>query len=528
MASIIKCKVRNQTYLYESESYRDDSGKVKNRRRIVGKVDPATGQHVFKPEYIEEKGLGALGESAQEARIYTANDVKQSVVKEYGAFHLLGGIVEQIGLSSVLSKAMPNSWKSVLSLAFYMVASGEPALYCEDWLYKTESYEGVALSSQRISELLTGITADERMNFFEYWGKQRMESEYLALDITSISTYSELMNEAEWGYNRDKEKLPQVNVCLLVGEKSQLPIIQTVYSGSLKDVSTLKSTLQVADSLSFTNMALVMDKGFASTKNINAMLDKEAALRFLIALPFSMGFAKRQIIGEERNIDCVDNTIAIGNDVLRGIMKQRAWNPENSVFVHVYFNPDNALNARNKLYAKVKKLVKRTNQNPEKYQSDELATKYLSIRKSGKNEMGYTVNIKHDVLSDELATTGFLVLISNHVDCPEKAIQIYRSKDVVEKGFQRMKNCLDLARLRVHSDEAMQNKIFVGFIALIITAHIHKVMTDHQLYDTYTMKKLIKTLERLKIHHIKSDRIASPLTKEHKTIFDAFHIKHDL
>jgi len=41
-------------------------------------------------------------------------------------------------------------------------------------------------------------------------------------------------------------------------------------------------------------------------------------------------------------------------------------------------------------------------------------------------------------------------------------------------------------RLRVHSDEAMQNKIFVGFIALILLSHIHNVMLDQN--RTFTLK----------------------------------------
>jgi transposase len=46
-----------------------------------------------------------------------------------------------------------------------------------------------------------------------------------------------------------------------------------------------------------------------------------------------------------------------------------------------------------------------------------------------------------------------------------KRIFIYREKDVVEKGFLWFKNSLDLARLRVHQGNSMQNKTFVGFLA---------------------------------------------------------------
>lgn len=62
---------------------------------------------------------------------------------------------------------------------------------------------------------------------------------YIALDITSISSYSQLMKSCEWGYNRDHENLPQINLCMLFGEESMLPVYQTAYTGSLKDVTTL-------------------------------------------------------------------------------------------------------------------------------------------------------------------------------------------------------------------------------------------------------------------------------------------------
>lgn len=42
-----------------------------------------------------------------------------------------------------------------------------------------------------------------------------------------------------------------------------------------------------------------------------------------------------------------------------------------------------------------------------------------------------------------------------------------------------------------------------------------------------SMKKMLKILERLKVHYIKNDRIISPLTKNQKRIYTAFGIKID-
>lgn len=526
MAAIITQKVGNHTYLYESESYREN-GKVRNRRKCVGKVDPLTGNHIFKPEYIKEKGLHLTDELATEADVYSVSDVKNSIVKEYGVFYLLNEIARVTGLSSILAEVFPDLHEEVLNLAFFMVSTGEPAMYCEDWLYKTEHYPGRELSSQRISEILSNITNGERLHFFERWGDYRSEKEYIALDTTSISTYSELINNAEWGYNRDKEKLPQVNVCMLMGEKSKLPILQVVYNGSIGDVSTLINTLRTASNLNLNNMSLVMDKGFAKISNINKLLSKEAGIRFLIALPFNMKFAKAQVTNDADRIDCAENTVVIGSDVLRGVTSRQMWNEDNEIIVHTFYNPVVAAYAKNNTFSKIKRLTDAVMQNPTKYQDNSEAKKYLSLKKSTATG-GFTVSIKEKAISNELLTKGWVVIAGNHIDNAQEALEIYRAKDVVEKGFLRMKSCLDLARLRVHSDETMQSKIFIGFIALIITAHIHKTMSEKLLYKSWTMKKMLKILERLKIHYIKNDQIISPLTKDQKRIFSAFDMKPHL
>jgi transposase len=528
LSSIVSNKIGKYTYLYESESYRDEEGKPQNRRTPIGKIDNKTGKPIYRPEYLERVQGTDKQPVISNEQLFSVNDIKNSEIKEYGVFYLLDQIADLISLTGILKETFSNLWEHILMLAFYIVSTGEPAMYCEDWLFKTENHLCSTMSSQRISELLISISNAERMTFFEKWGNLRSEQEFFALDITSISSYSEFINDVEWGYNRDKEELPQINVCMLLGEKSKLPIFQTTYSGSLKDVSTLKTTLELASNLSLNNMAVVMDKGFCSTKNINAMLDKKEPIRFLLAVPFSLNFAKKQVESERKDIDTLDNTIVIGDDTIRGIAKERAWNSKQKLFTHIFCNVELASQTRNNLFRHITKLKNEALKNPDNDEYSNEFKKYLIIRKSDKIETKHTVNIRYDVVENALQLTGWLVLVSNYIRQAEEAINIYRSKDVVEKGFLRMKNCLDLARLRIHSDNSMQNKIFIGFIALILTAYIHKVMTDNDLYRIMTMKKLIKTLEKLHVQHIKGNSIMFPLTKEQKAIFKVFGLNEPL
>jgi transposase len=162
---------------------------------------------------------------------------------------------------------------------------------------------------------------------------------------------------------------------------------------------------------------------------------------------------------------------------------------------------------------------------PEKYANNVDYTKYLTIRRSGKAHNGYTVNLREDVVEAEMETAGWLVVISNFVSDAREAIKIYREKDIVEKGFNRLKNSLDLGRIRVHSETSMQNKVFIGFLALILLSGIHNVMADKNLYGKMTMKKLIMVLSRLKLQMVNRSRILFPATKEQRLIYEAFGIK---
>jgi transposase len=117
------------------------------------------------------------------------------------------------------------------------------------------------------------------------------------------------------------------------------------------------------------------------------------------------------------------------------------------------------------------------------------------------------------------------VLISNSIDDAKNALETYRLKDCVEKGFNRFKNSLDLERLRVHSDISMQNKIFVSFIALTISSHIDRIMREKGLFNKWTMREMIMKLEKLRAQYINDTKIIYPATSEQKDILAAFGLK---
>lgn len=545
MASITKQRCGKYTYLYESVSFWDaEKKRPDNNKTIIGKINLLTGEPVYTQEYLDKLasrgepivGMG-LWDRSQEARVVLGDGYRNETetakavigsVRDYGVVYFLRQLSEKIGLLKILRDVMPDLWQELFCLACYLIAADKPVMYCEEWVASNYGLDVGSMSSQRISDLLAAFGCEERNSFYRSWYNLIRAREYIALDITSVSSYSENIDTCEWGYNRDGESLPPVNICLLFGQESKQPVYQTVYNGSLRDVSKLKATTEEFCELTCaTDIMFVMDKGFYSAENVNMLLKEDEWAqqnRFLILVPFTSKFAKNQVESERKDIDNINNVVFTSSSPIRGVYKYRIWHNGVKLHTHIFYNPEKAIKDKNELFGYVASLARQAETDPNNKKLASEYKKYLIVRRSKQKDSGVTVNMREDVVANELKTIGWFILISNDITDTQAAHDIYRMKDVVEKSFLRYKNNLGLDRLRVHSDNRMQNKIFVAFIALIIASAIYETMKRKDMFKSMTFDRLILTLAKLKSATYNGKTIMRPVTKEQMTIFKAFDI----
>jgi len=523
MASITKQTVGNNTYLYESHSYRDDKGRPRNRKVKIGKIDRNTGRARYAPGYIDR-----MREAGTPVELPVIDGLEEHVrkaldsLKIYGLFYFLQKVGEKIKIIKILRQTFPAFWEEIFMLCTYLIGSDRPLMYMEDWMGEHESYPVGKMSSQRLSELLGAFGQKERNDFFKAWCAENMSDEYMAVDITSVSSYSKLIPECERGYNRDGEDLDHVNFCLLFGERTQLPIYQTVYSGSIGDAATLRATLAEADAVSGgKKLVLVADKGFYSIKNVRMLLEQYKGSEFLLAVPFANKWTMELIREERDGIDRITNLIHTCGSPDRGVIREIDF-AGTSLTAHVLYNPERAIDERNHWYGYVAWLKELAENGKDTVAHRKDIEKYLSVHK-GRGRLK-KADVREDALCRRLETAGWFVLLGNGNLTAQQAYDIYRKKDVIEKAFMKYKNQLGLRRLRVHTEKRMRNKMFVAFIALTLVSFIHKVMKEKGLYRKMTMEKMFITLAKSKKVTINGQDILRPLTKEQRDIFIAFAI----
>ena len=138
----------------------------------------------------------------------------------------------------------------------------------------------------------------------------------------------------------------------------------------------------------------------------------------------------------------------------------------------------------------------------------------------------HKVIAKQDTIDQAQKDYGFFALISNEINEPIKALEIYRNKDLIEKGFGNLKERLNMRRTTVSSDSALEGKLFVQFIALVYLSYIKKQMSDQCLYKKYTIQELLDELDIIECLEQPGNNIRiGEMTKNQEELYHKLGVK---
>ena len=206
------------TYIYESASYWDREKKQpRSKRTLIGRLNPTTG------EIVPTDGRGKRRAQKEDDPAVRKGPVPVARTNRlfFGATYLLDQIGEVTGLTADLKTCFPNTYKQILSIAYYLVLEDQNPLFrFKKWAAIHRHPFGKDIPSQRSTELFQSVTEEAKMHFFRLQGKRRAEKEYWAYDSTSISSRSETLRQVKYGKNKDDDQLPQINLALVFGEES--------------------------------------------------------------------------------------------------------------------------------------------------------------------------------------------------------------------------------------------------------------------------------------------------------------------
>lgn len=517
-------RIKNTVYVFEDTPYWDaEKRQNRHRRRYIGKLDD-------KGEFVPNKSYAA--QLLLEKKTRNHNNTLMAQRKYWGASCLLDAIGERTGLVDDLKACFPEDHKKILSLAWYLVMESESPMYrFKKWALTHLHPLGTELPDQRISELFASVSEDAKMHFFALQSKRRLEREYLAYDTTSISSYSELIHQVRYGYNKDGEALPQVNLALVFGENSMLPVYYRKLPGNIPDVKTVRKLLKDIAFLDISKAKLVMDRGFYSVANVNDLYRNH--YKFLLSPRGNAAFiapflnAERENVRDYKNYSMVHDIYCLSRTMKWPYEQEKGKSAEpeetRRIYVHLYYNGQRA-EAEKAAFVRHLAEAEQALQNGNATEEQQhLGSRYFAM--TGTPGRGLRIEHDEEGIRKRICNCGYFVLLSNEIKYPEVALEIYRNKDLVEKAFCNLKNRLDMKRTAVSSSESLEGKLFVQFVALIYISYIHKRMKERGLYENYTMQTLLDELDVLERYQYSASKVHySEMTKKQQEIFTAFDL----
>lgn len=506
MSYTVEQKVGEAVYVYEVSSYWDKEKKQpRQKRTFLGKKDPETGQLIAKRQ-------------------------KHYQSFEYGPIYFLTSLVESLGIRDLLSGVFPDVGREILLTACFQVAEHQALYRCNGWLQRIYLSSPCELSSQRLSRLGREIGENQEAvsSFLGRWAQRERAARLLVFDITSISSYARFIDFVEWGYNRDRESLPQINLGVVYAEPSATPLLYSLYPGSVPDVKTLKNIVKKLSAFKVAKSLFVLDKGFYSSANLREM---GSDLEFLIPVPTGTKIASECIERHVATMVNTDSAFTHGKQLLYRI-EESATIDGRSYRLWLILDTKRKQQQESDLHRAIIEVQRRVRERREPSDSalrrflDETYPqwhRYFTIEhQSGR----YGVRTNRSAIEQTIRRFGTLLLLTNSTLLgAEEALLMYRKKDGVEKFFDAMKNGLDRKRLRIHSRRALEGMLFIDFISLILYSHIERKLKSTPLGKHFTVHELFDELKKLSVVRLGGNQmILTEVTKHQDDIFETFEI----
>jgi hypothetical protein len=550
MAYAVRQVNRNKTYVYIAKNiYRPELKQSRQVREYVGTLDDednlTLGKNVSPLDKETVRLLECAGIKYDPSRRHQRVRCKCGTilvdgncplcsgavkgVERIGAKHLFEELSSDLKLDQCLRKAFGKKMSDLFFLALYRSVTGKPLYLAAPWL-NSAGVDG-SFSSGTISRLLREIGADgsSREKFLLHWCKALGGSPELICDITSISTYSDRLSLAEWGYNRDREKLPQLNIAL-ISERGMdgMPVAYRILPGSVPDVSTLGNTSGFISSLGYKDSAFRLDKGFHSKANVLRM--HREGRKFVIGVPFSLASVKKLFSKSLNSLKSGRRSFLWNGHVMRHVKKAMPYHDKHGTVnfnAHLYYEPERAADMKGDFERRMLSIENESkdmlfeNRAEVKEWLYERAGRHADLFKISACGMCFRVERKPNAVARAMRFMGCTIILTNEMELDGEAVlDAYRSRDSVEKLFDTMKNENGQHRLRTGDNLIAEGQVFLSMLSLILRKGLEARMRISGLLKKYSVDALIAEIEKISVIKLTyGNDILMEITKKQREIF---------
>lgn len=416
--------------------------------------------------------------------------------------------------------------QKILSIArFWVATEGDSLPHIKYWQI-THPLPYAHMSEDIYHDLFVelGLRPELSYKYFKYRANRLKEPDCIAIDSTTFGTYSQRLNDARQGFNKDGDDLDTIKYLSLYAIENRQPLAFTRQPGNIPDVISIKNSIKRLDWLDLNKPTVVMDAGFYSSHNISELLlnnlkfitrveirscrwIKKLALEnfsrfnpYSATCPFDTGTSGFTLMVKHQfNTTCKYNTD-----------KHKAGEKvsfERRLYLHFFLNRAIELDKHTNASAKIlelERVIREGKFSELSYSAKRLATKLFKIRRS---KDGLKITVKDESFEEMKKLYGVFVLVSNSARFSTfDALAAYRARNFQEVYFSKDKSMTNAKRTRVEATETLDGRFFCQMVALGYREWLHDKIRQIKDYlnDEITNNEELNKTELKKYKNLRS------------------------
>ena len=403
-----------------------------------------------------------------------------------GVTDILSWIGKQSGIDKdIYASTDKGTAQKILSIAWFWMANPDRAIrHIEEWQidHRVPYSEGL---SEDICYLLMkqlGMDVSISQNYFQNRAAHASSKASVAVDTTTISSYSENLNDVRFGYNKDGNGLATVKLLTLFSLADHQPIAFMRQPGNIPDVISVLNALKQLSVLGMSKPLVVLDGGFFSDENIFTFMQKHT--KFLMRGSLDGRWIRPELDSVMDTFETPSNVCPYDSNVYgttisitlrfdserkytrNGISKGDIVSEEHRIYLHFFLNVDKARIEKAALLDEIKAVKQQLEQGVEEElltkSEQNIIKKYLRVHRTPKR---FSVTMDDDAILKETQYYGYFVLLSNNKMGTFDALCEYRLREKTEEGFRIDKQYNDAHITRSKTTTSLEGRFFCQFVA---------------------------------------------------------------
>jgi len=475
----------------------------------------------------------------QGRKAYEGEDVNRF----YGDVWLLEQVAAKVGLAKDLTVVFNENLEmvqDVLTLAFFPYLTGYSYSRLARWQKIAKLPSTRELTPTMITRLTQSITESQRMEMFKLRAARLEKDELCAVDSTSRSAWGKTLTDIKWGKNKERIPLPQTLEVVVYSLTSHMPIYYRTFPGNIPDSRSVETILTDLQHAGFPRVILVTDRGYESLQNLERYILRGQPMIMCVSVHQKFVLEKILAFGA---IDGRPGDMAL--DLASKLYyKQYSLEYEvrgNGDTVHkadrlklnLYFNPVRRAEELASLDIEIEqqRLALQAILDAGDVLDDDATIKRnynwfkLEYNEADRKLISFTLNDKK--VSNAKRAAGFFANTTLGLDKTAlEALEAYGFRDEQEKYFNQMKGQMGFDRQRNWSEEGKTGRLFILFVALIISSYVRHIWKSTELKDKFgsTLDVLDEMRSIRCVEHKGKMRHITPFVGDQVDICKAFGI----